>query len=176
MLKRNITYTDFDGNEVTEQFCFHLSKAELIEMEVKFEGGLSAHLQRIVETEDGGQIIAAFKGLILDSYGVKSEDGKRFIKNGTLRDEFQETEAYSALFLELATDAGAAAEFVNGIMPAGLEADVARIEAQTKKNGLATETEVTEITKAKTISRADAVKLPAEELQEKLAGGYSIVE
>lgn len=131
MLKKSITYTDFNGDEVTEDFFFHLSKADLVEMEVAHKGGLSKHLQDVVASEDGATIINEFKNLIVASYGVKSDDGRRFIKSKMVTDEFLQTEAYSTLFLELCTNATAAAEFVNGMLPQGLADDVAKISAET---------------------------------------------
>jgi hypothetical protein len=118
MLKKTISYTDFDGNERTEDFYFNLTKAEATEMEMSTEGGLVRTLQKIVAEKDAKRIIEAFKDLILRSYGEKSPDGKRFIKNQEVRDSFSQTEAYSVLFMELATNAEAAAAFVNGILPA----------------------------------------------------------
>jgi len=117
MLKKTIKYVDFDGNERTEDFYFNLTKAEATEMEMSTEGGLANSLKRIVEDKDAKRIIESFKDIILRSYGVKSPDGKRFIKNQELRDEFSQTAAYSELFMELATDAEAASKFVNGIIP-----------------------------------------------------------
>jgi hypothetical protein len=134
MLKKTITYTDFNGREVSEDCYFHFSKAELIEMEVSHEGGMQAHLQKIVNTEDGVAIMAELRKFILNSYGVKSEDGRKFIKNQELRDEFYSSEAYSQLFFELCTDADKAAEFVNGIIPAGLDKDMAKMAAAQEKN------------------------------------------
>ena len=87
MLKKTITYEDFNGEEVSEDFFFHLSKAELVELELSHEGGLSESLQRIVAAQDGKSIIAEFKNILLTSYGQKSADGKRFIKNQQLREE-----------------------------------------------------------------------------------------
>lgn len=129
MLKKTITYTDFNDEEVSEDFFFHLSKAELVELELSHQGGLSAALERIVAAEDGKAIIAEFKSIILGSYGQKSLDGRRFIKNAQLREEFESSEAYSTLFMELVMDAGAAAEFVNGIVPQGMADDAAKITA-----------------------------------------------
>lgn len=130
MLKKTITYTDFNGKEVTEDFYFHLSKADLIELEVgqQGEGGMAAWLKKIVDSNDGKAIIGEFKKLILNSYGQKSEDGKRFVKSDALRDEFMSTEAYSTLFMELCTDTTAAANFVNGIVPAGMDVEVAKMQ------------------------------------------------
>lgn len=123
MLKKTITYVDYDGNERTETFHFNLTKAEIAEMELSVEGGISKLIEKIVEDQNGKQIIEIFKDIILKSYGEKSPDGKRFVKNQELRDGFSQTEAYSELFMELATDAIAAAAFINGIVPQGPDDD-----------------------------------------------------
>jgi hypothetical protein len=127
MLKKTITYVDFNGDEVSEDFFFHLSKAELVELELSYKGGLQEAIKRIVEAEDGKAIIAEFKNIILSSYGEKSDDGRRFIKNQTLREEFESTEAYSTLFMELVTDADKAAEFVRGVIPKDLAEETAKV-------------------------------------------------
>lgn len=119
MIKKTITFTDYNGVERTENFYFNLSQAEVMEMEMSTAGGLAEYIQKIVDTQDAPEVIKLFKGLILKAYGEKSSDGKRFMKNnGALADAFAETEAYSILFMELSTDAEKAAEFVNGIVPA----------------------------------------------------------
>lgn len=117
MLKKTMTYVDYDGNERTEDFYFNLTKAEVTEMEMSQKGGLVNTIQKIVAEQNSQRIIEIFKDLILKSYGEKSLDGKRFIKNKELRDEFEQTEAYSDLFMELAQNAESAAAFVNGIIP-----------------------------------------------------------
>jgi hypothetical protein len=127
VLKKTITYENFNGETVSEDFFFHLSKAELVELEMSHKGGLSEALQRIIAAEDNKELIAEFKNLILNAYGKKSEDGRRFIKNQELRDEFVSTEAYSNLFMELVTDTDAAIEFVNGVIPKGLAEEATKI-------------------------------------------------
>ena len=117
MLKKTITYTDYNGDQRTEDFYFNLTKAEVTEMEMSIDGGLSGKLHRIVQTKDSKEIIASFKDLILKAYGEKTPDGKRFIKNQEIRDAFEQTEAYSELFMELCLNAEAAAAFVNGVIP-----------------------------------------------------------
>jgi len=129
VLKKTITYKDFNDETVSEDFFFHLSKAELIELEMSHKGGLSASLERIVAAEDGKGIIAEFKNIILSAYGQRSEDGKRFIKNQQLRDEFESTEAYSELFMELVTNTDSAIEFVNGVIPSDMAEEAAKIAA-----------------------------------------------
>ena len=122
MLKKTITYTDYKGNERTEDFYFNLTKAEVMEMELSTTGGLAEMIQNIVSAQDAPAIIKVFKELILKAYGERSLDGKQFMKkNGELAAAFAETEAYSVLFMELSTDDKAAAAFVNGIVPADLQ-------------------------------------------------------
>lgn len=118
MLKKSITYTDYNGTDRTEDFYFNLSKAEIMEMEMGTSGGLAEMIQKIVAAQDAPAIVKIFKDLVLKAYGEKSADGKRFIKSEELATAFSQTEAYSQLFMELATDADAAAKFVNGIIPA----------------------------------------------------------
>lgn len=117
MLKKTITYTDYNGNERTEDFYFNLSKAEIMEMEMGTTGGMAEMIQKVVSTQDAPAIIKIFKDLVLKAYGEKSPDGKRFMKSEELSMAFSQTEAYSNLFMELATNADMAAKFVNGIVP-----------------------------------------------------------
>ena len=117
MLKKTINYTDYNGMERKEDFYFNLNKAEVAEMELSTEGGLAEMIQKIVSSKDTPSIVKIFKDLILKAYGEKTPDGKRFVKSKELSDAFAQTEAYSELFMELGTDAEAAAAFVNGIMP-----------------------------------------------------------
>ena len=117
MLKKTITYTDYDGVERTEDFFFNLSKAEVAEMELSTHGGLEKIIQQIAMTQDRKRLIELFKEMILKAYGEKSMDGRRFIKSKELSEAFDQTEAYSELFMQLATDSDAASTFITGIMP-----------------------------------------------------------
>lgn len=120
MIVKTITYTDYNGNQRTEDFYFHLSKAEVAEMELSVPGGLANYLKKIVADQDVPKIIEAFKQIILKSYGVKSEDGKKFIKNQEVLNEFIQSEAYSELFIELLKNAEMATSFINGVIPQGI--------------------------------------------------------
>ena len=125
MIKKTMTYTDYNGLERTEDFHFNLSKAEVLEWETSISGGLSEFIKKVSNTQDGPALMELFKKLITKSYGEKSADGKRFMKidpatGRPLYEAFCETEAFSQLYMELATNAEKAAEFVNGILPANM--------------------------------------------------------
>lgn len=120
MIKKTITYTDYNGNERTEEFYFNLRKDEITKMELSTKGGLAEMIQRIVAAQDTPAIIEVFEDLIKRSYGVKTPDGRGFMKRPEDLEAFMSTEAYSELFMELATDADAAAKFVNGVVPADM--------------------------------------------------------
>lgn len=124
MIAKTIKYKDFNGVEREEKFFFNLTKAEVAEMQLSTVGGLDESIKQIIDAKDTPSIIKIFKELVLKAYGEKTLDGKRFRKvddNGVpLSIAFSETEAYSNLFMELATDDDKAAEFVNGIMPSNL--------------------------------------------------------
>lgn len=124
MLKKTITYEDFNGVERKEDFYFNLSKAEIMEMQFGTVGGLDVMLKKIIDAKDVKSIMDTFKMLILKAYGIKSDDGRRFIKSEEISKEFEQTEAYSILYMELASDDNAAAEFVNGIIPKDVAAEV----------------------------------------------------
>lgn len=162
MLKKTITYTNFNDEEVSEDFFFHLSKAELVELEMSQKGGLSAALERIIAAEDNQSIIAEFKNIILSAYGKRSDDGKRFIKNQELRDEFTSSEAYSELFMELVTNTDAASEFINGVIPQDMVEEAAKLVAadQQKEVKLPIKTPTT----PELVNRQELTAMPQEDL------------
>ncbi len=125
MLKKTMKYTDYNGVERSEDLYFNLTKAEIIEMEMGTTGGLAEMIKRVVAAQDMPTIVKIFKDLVLKSYGQKSPDGKRFVKSDELATAFSQTEAYSILFMELATNAEAASNFVNGIVPADIDTKAA---------------------------------------------------
>lgn len=156
MLRKTITFEDLEGRQITEDFYFNLSRAEIIEMEVSEKEGLRETLQKVIKEDDRQKIIGYFKKIILAAYGIKSEDGRRFIKSDDLRQSFSQTDAYSALFMELATDANAAAEFMNGIVPAGLAAEAqAEIAKQEVVQGeiVSEEVKLNELTREELLER-----------------------
>lgn len=111
------TYTDFNGVEVTEKFYFNLTQAEIMEMEYSTDGGLENFIKKVIDAKDPKRLMELFKDIVMRAYGVKSDDGKRFIKSEEVKAAFRESAAYSDIFMELATDADKATQFINGITP-----------------------------------------------------------
>lgn len=117
MISKTITYPDFDGNERTETFYFHIMKSELVEIQSSVDGGFDKYLQRIIDTQDQNELLKFIKELILMSYGVRSEDGRGFKKSKELSDSFSYTEAFSNLYMELISDEKEAEAFIKGVIP-----------------------------------------------------------
>ena len=133
MYKKTITYPDFNGVERTEDFYFNLTEAEITDMQLGVSGGLAAYLDQIIKSKNEIAIINIFKKIIRQAYGVKSPDGRRFMKSEEIWKEFAETPAYSMFYMELGHDAEAAAEFVNGITPASISVNAKPDEASETK-------------------------------------------
>lgn len=133
MFKKTIEYTDYNGEKRKEDFYFNLNKAELMEMQLSQNGGLQNHLMRIIRTKDTPELVKMFKEIILMAYGEKSPDGKKFMKSDEIRKDFECSEAYSELFMELATNSDSAAEFVNALLPSDYQASEADKEAIMKE-------------------------------------------
>lgn len=182
MLKKTITYEDFNGETVSEDFFFHLSKAELVELELSKKGGLSESLKSIIASEDGKAIISEFKNIILGAYGKRSPDGKRFVKNQSLREEFESTEAYSTLFMELVTNAESAAEFINGIIPTGMAEEVAKLttaEAPSQESDTAQGPLLAAVPESTVVTRQEINEMSPEDFKEfgmKLARGEVVLD
>lgn len=117
MFVKKITYVDYNGEERTDECRFHLSPAELTELECMTPGGLKATLETYIEKKDTTGVMEFFKKLVKMSYGVKSPDGRRFMKSEEIWREFSETEAYVELFMQLVTDETAAKEFAEKVIP-----------------------------------------------------------
>lgn len=128
MIVKKISYEDFDGNQRVEEHRFHLSKHELALMEMTTEGGLEHRMRRMVQEKNPKELAKIFVGIIEQSYGIKSDDGKRFEKSPEAYKEFMSTGAYDALFMEMATDEDALITFINGILPKDMQDEI-------KKNG-----------------------------------------
>lgn len=117
MIKKTVTYKDYNDVERTESFYFHFTEAEILDMEMSVEGGFAERVQRIVDAKEQSALLKVIKNFVLDAYGVKSEDGKRFIKTDKVKEEFVQSPAYSMIFMELVTNDALAADFVNGVVP-----------------------------------------------------------
>lgn len=129
MYNKTVTYKDYKGNTRTEDFYFNLNKAELVELELSTKGGLTVMMDRIIAAQDNATLFKIFKDLVSKSYGVLSDDGRKFVKNQEVLDDFMQTEAYSIIFSELATNAEAAAEFFNNVIPQNLAKELVKEEA-----------------------------------------------
>lgn len=124
MIKKTVTYVDFDEQERTEDFYFNLTKAELTKMFNSVSGGLEKYLDQIIKTKDAPKIMENFEAILKASYGVKTNDGRGFMKSEELFESFKATQAYSDIFMELCTDAEAAAAFIKGVLPKDLAAEI----------------------------------------------------
>lgn len=142
MLKKSITYKDFNDVEVTDVFYFNLSKSELIERELSATESLKDSIQRIIDSKMRSELMAEFKRLILSAYGEKSDDGKRFVKSEELREQFSQTAAYDELFVQLLTQDNAGIEFIQGIIPQDLESFAAKTTPQTIDEALSQQREM----------------------------------
>nr|DAM93533.1 MAG TPA: hypothetical protein [Caudoviricetes sp.] len=129
MLKKTYTYKDYNEVERTETFYFHFTEAEILDMEMSAEGGFAERVQRIIDAKDQAALMRLIKKFVIDAYGVKSDDGKRFIKNDEVKTAFLECPAFSDIFMDMVTNDELAAEFVNGVIPDTMKKRFAEIAA-----------------------------------------------
>lgn len=121
MYVKEMEYTDFNGVTRKEKFYFNLTKAEILDLELGKAGGLTEYIKKIIEAQDTPTIMSLFRTLLLKSYGVKSDDGRRFIKNDQVREDFEQTQAFSDLYMLLALNDDEASKFINAIVPADMK-------------------------------------------------------
>lgn len=131
MFKKTIKYENFNGEEVTEDLYFNLTKAEVLKMELETPGGYAAKLKEMYLKKDIPLLMKYMDEIILDSYGIKSPDGRKFMKSAEIRADFEATNAYSELYMELLTDADKATAFINAVFP--VEANAEAIEEAKKE-------------------------------------------
>jgi hypothetical protein len=122
MLKKTITFKDLDGEEVTDDFYFHMSEAEITQLELSEANGFSEHLKKLIGSRDGKTIIEHFTAIILAAYGERSLDNRRFVKSKEISEAFQQTDAFSVLFMEMIGDSDASTAFIKGMLPASVAA------------------------------------------------------
>lgn len=128
MLRKEVEYKDFDGNDRKDVLWFHLNEVEITEMDLETSGGLVKYMESIIDTNDVNQLIIIFKDLLIRSYGERSMDGKHFYKDDKIRNEFVSSAAYPVLYMEMVSDADKAVEFINGIVPSNIREQMAKIE------------------------------------------------
>lgn len=164
MLKKTIQFQNFNDEDVQAIYLFHLGKADLIRMEVEVKGGFGEYLTRIGKAQDHEAIMAVVEKIVANSYGIKSEDGMRFIKNPQILTEFKETNAYSELIMELCTDESALLAFIEGIMPHNLKGDLAKIANRQKRE--ATAQDMVELESAASANSDSTFEGPASVMQD----------
>lgn len=131
MIKKTVTYHDYNGVQRTEDFYFDLSEDKIVEMAVSKDGGIEAFIKRILQTRDQQEIVRMFREYLRLTYGEKSDDGKYFVQNDEVFEKFKSTRAYEKIFMELAFNADAAAEFINKTIPGDLAKKVAQYRGET---------------------------------------------
>lgn len=128
MLRKEVEYKDFDGNDRKDVLWFHLNEVEITEMDLETSGGLVKYMESIIDKNDVNQLITIFKDLLIRSYGERSMDGKHFYKDDKIRNEFVSSAAYPVLYMEMVSDADKAVEFINGIVPSNIREQMTKIE------------------------------------------------
>lgn len=132
MLKKEVNYTDFDGNEVKDVLWFHLNEIEIKEMDKDISGGLIKYMEKIIDTDNADALIDIFKDLMIRSYGIKTPDGKHFYKNDEIKNDFIHSAVFPKLYMEFITNTNAAVDFINGIVPADIRNKMAEMESSSK--------------------------------------------
>lgn len=181
MLKKTVTYKNFNDEEVTEDFYFHLSKVDLMELETSKPHGLKAWIENI-ENVPQSEILSTFQDLLRRTYGVKSEDGKHFHKTDEYWEMFKSTNAYEKVFMDICTSQDTMAEFMNGIVPEGAADDVAKIQDKPNLKSVAGgpkghrggEQEPTS-KNPRVLTWAEMLEMPQEELSHLLATGKAVI-
>lgn len=154
MLKQTVTFENFDGEEVTKDLYFNISVDELLEMEAS-EEGFSDKVKTVIKSEDRRQILAIFKDIVFKAYGVKSEDGNRFVKSEELNKEFAESAAYEAFFVDLMTSEKTSAEFIGKLLPKSLDKIIGKAEMDKIKAGIEPDLKPAKPKKAKDMTREE---------------------
>lgn len=137
MLKKTITYTDYDGMERTEDFWFNLSKTELTKLDAELPGGVLGVLRKIIDKKDRKALVDFIETLILRSYGEKTLDGKRFVKTPDMAEEFMQTPAYDELFMSILSDTDSQTSFINGVIPQSMVKEIEQTDKKQVENALA---------------------------------------
>lgn len=137
MLKKTITYTDYDGMARTEDFWFNLSKTELTKLDAELPGGVLGVLRKIIDKKDRKALVDFIETLILRSYGEKTLDGKRFVKTIDMAEEFMQTPAYDELFMSILSDTDSQTSFINGVIPQSMAKEIEQTDKKQVENALA---------------------------------------
>lgn len=117
MLKQQVKYEDFDGNTQTETLYFNLNRMELISFQKRYGSeNMENYINKLIEEKQIEPMYDLLNDFVLTAYGVKSEDGKRFIKNDQIREEFKQSLAYESLIEDFHDDSRKVLEnFIAGV-------------------------------------------------------------
>lgn len=127
MIKKTVTYKNFNDVEVTEDCYFNYTESQLADLEMSVGGGLSATLRSLSAAQNETELYKFFRQLILGAYGIKSADGRKFMKSKEISEDFEQTAAYNAIFMELVTNTDKAIEFVNNLIPESLKEKMSKV-------------------------------------------------
>jgi len=178
LLKKTVKYKDFDGNEREEDLYFHLSKVDIIKLEVSHKGGLKASIEAIMAAEDGETIMKEMEGILKMSYGKKSPDGRKHVKNDEIWEDFVSSNAYEAFFMELVLNADLSAQFIQNVVPADLVEEAANLAKQESLGIKVPEVPETQ-REVRIYTQAEIKEMPADQfllLAPELAAGRAVVE
>ncbi len=183
MLTKRITFEGLEG-PVTEEYVFHITQAQLIELNLPYMNdkdddgemqGLAQYLQNIIETNDNQKIYKQFKEIVLLAVGRKSEDGKKFLKSEEIRQDFENTEAYSELVIELMEDAEKAAKFFAGIMPAKIQEQANKTNVDEANAKASTAAEPAPKSEPRVLTQAEMIEMDSFDLRSGLADGSYVL-
>lgn len=124
MYRTDVTYENFDGEQVTETCYFNLTKAEMLQLQLQYPEGYQVYLQRLVDDNNRKAMIDEFKHILSMSYGERSADGRKFVKSEEISNAFMASEAYSELFIKLISEEGYAEKFMSAVMPKDIVAQL----------------------------------------------------
>lgn len=129
MVRREIKFTDFNGKSQTEVGYFNINKAELGKLQMRHNGTYLDYLKLLSERKKVEEMYNFVYELILDSYGEKDPEGRKFIKTPEMRTDFEQSLAFSEMIVDLVSNPDDLANFVKGIMPPDLVTGGGEIDA-----------------------------------------------
>lgn len=128
MITREVTYTDYNGDEQTEKYYFDLTVPEMLELSFSSAGDIQSTLERLSNSRKVGEIFNIIQTLIFKSVGVKSDDGKRFVKNEEVLNDFKQSRGYESFLMKMMQDTDYASKFIEQLIPQDRIQQIAGVE------------------------------------------------